>query len=507
MQGPMGGRWTGMFGWPCVAVTIAALSACGGASYERTEGTGLGWNAGASSSGGGTAPRPPRPGGSAADAGTPPALCEGIPRTPATLYESADDSNSMLSPVIARKRARAGAFIPPSLIRPYEFLNYYGVHYTGDANVLAGVSLIPQLRPSMESADGYDLTVGIQAQPWTTRRPLNLTFVLDTSGSMQGTPLELLVEATRTAAGQLAAGDIVSMVTWSTDQNVPLDRHVVTGPNDNAVLDAINGLSANGGTNLEAGLQRGYQLAQANYSKGRLNRVVLITDGQANVGVTSAELIAQHSHNADGEGIYLVGILVGDSVNVALIDTVTDMGRGASIYLPDTDEAHTMMGPRFQQVMEVAARGVRLEVTLPWYFAVSRFHGEEISVDPREVEPQHLAPGQTMVFAQVINSCDPAAVVDTDPFHFKATWERPGSLAPLELNAEATLADLLAAGAAQLARTRAIVAYAETLQAFWPGEEAVLALRRQRALDYVALADPQGTDPALQEIRTTLQGL
>src|SRR5262249_13799114 len=152
----------------------------------------------------------------------------------------------------------------------------------------------------------FDFQIGVRS--WDAakpRRASTFTFVLDTSGSMSGSSIEREKAAVKAIAKSLQAGDIVNMVTWNTSNSVKLDGHVVSGPNDASVVQQADALFADGGTDLSSGLKKGYELAQQNYGADRLNRVVLISDGGANVGVTDEDVIAMHSEDADQEGIYL----------------------------------------------------------------------------------------------------------------------------------------------------------------------------------------------------------
>ena len=94
-------------------------------------------------------------------------------------------------------------------------------------------------------------------------------------------------------AGKLREGDMVSVVTWSSEQDVPLNSLAVTGPNDPALLSVFSSLASGGGTDLSGGLERGYELAQMNHSEDMVSRVLLISDGGANLGVTDGELIGR----------------------------------------------------------------------------------------------------------------------------------------------------------------------------------------------------------------------
>ncbi|MEZ4295823.1 MAG: VWA domain-containing protein [Polyangiaceae bacterium] len=254
--------------------------------------------------------------------------CDGLDASkPLVLYLSADDSNSMGSPVQAREALVQWGFAPQG-IRTYEFLNYYHIDY--DAPPLGELKLFAE-GAAGENPGEIDLQLAVRSfDAVTPRRPMNLTFVLDTSGSMEGAPISREQAAVKAIAASLAPGDIVSMVTWNTGNNVVLDGYSVIGASDSVVTGAADKLSADGGTDLHGGLVAGYGLATKNYDPAKLNRVILISDGGANVGITDKDLIALSSEDADKEGIYLVGVGVGpaDGYNDRLMDTVTDKGRG-----------------------------------------------------------------------------------------------------------------------------------------------------------------------------------
>lgn len=146
---------------------------------------------------------------------------------------------------------------------------------------------------------------------------------------MEGNPIARERAAVAAMASALQAGDVVNAVTWSDDQVPVLEGHTVTGPDDPVLVSLAASLEANGSTNLEAGLRTSYDLANKYRGAGRLNRVVLISDGQANVGIASEELIGANAEDQDAEGTYLVGVGVGDGVNDTLMNVVTDAGRGA----------------------------------------------------------------------------------------------------------------------------------------------------------------------------------
>ncbi len=459
-----------------------------------TGGTGAYGSAGAGPAyggSGGTANEPGKDAGSDADA----AACEGLdPSKPIAFFLSSDDSNSMASPVIARRLLNDGHQVPPYILRTYEFLNYYNVGLPPAPK--GTLTIVPELRLSEDEPGSYELGIGVAAPAAQhPRRPIVLTLVLDRSGSMAGEPIALERAAVTALAGQLQAGDIVNAVEWNTQNAVMLDSYAVKGPSDPVLIGLADKLKSGGGTNLNGGLSAGYMLAQKNFDSARLNRVVLISDGQANAGITDQDIIGKGALQNDGEGIYLVGVGVGEGVNDTLMNVVPDAGRGAYVYLDSEQEAQNMFGTRFDEVMDVAARGVQVELRVPWYMGIAKFYGEEYSTNPEEIEPQHLAPDDAMFFDQIVKPCSDSHFSASDPIEVIARWQMPVTHQPEEVSLATTFEELLAKTPAYLPKAAAIIAYAEALKN--PGS-AHVELTEAKAL--VAAANPSGTDPELNEI-------
>ena len=478
-----------------IGADFAGNSGSGGGGLTGSVGVGGGFNGGGGS---GVVPPPPPPEGTA-DAGTDaaPLACAALDNTkPVVLYLSADDSNSMASPVHAREMLSLGVAPLPNEVRTYEFLNYYHIQYAAPPQ--GQLAIFPEL-DATAAPGSFDFQIAVRSfDAVKPRRPMTITFVLDTSGSMEGPAIERERAAVEAIAQSLAPGDIVNMVTWNTSNNVVLSGHAVTGPNDAKVLSLANGLAASGGTDLHSGLVKGYELAEQYYGLQRMNRVVLISDGGANVGVTDADLIGQKSLDADKEGIYLVGIGAGPALGYAdqLMDVVTDKGRGAYVYLDEPAEAARMFVDRFDETMEIAARGVQVELTMPWYFQMEKFYGEEYSTDPKVIEPQHLAPSDAMVLNQVLRACDPAEVKNDDTITVRARWKTPIGYAAQETEVTMKVGDLLAAQKPGLPKAKAIVAFAEALKA--PSKQALADAR--------AMAMAAGSnDPELAEIISLIE--
>ena len=429
------------------------------------------------------------------------------------LFLSADDSNSQASPIVVRDIIESGGIVPAHAVRTYEFTNYYQIEY--DYPQYGELKILPQMRSKGVGDFGTELVLQIGAQSYqvnaANQRPKNIVLSLDTSGSMSGTPIALLKEVCKAIAKQLRAGDILSMVEWSSSQTVVLDSHVVTGPNDPAVLSAIVGLHSGGSTDLHGGLVRAYELAENNYGADKLNRVVLISDGGANTGVTDINIIAQAADDSEGQGIYMVGVGVGEAgyyYNDDLMDAVTDAGKGAYVFVDSANEAWKQFDDRFQENMEVAALDVRVSLEMPYYLLMKEFHGEEYSENPDEVEPQHLGPNDAMVFHQILVVCDEDLLDTSDLITVRAFYIDPFSLAEKNDERTMSIADMLAAEAPQLTKGDAVVAYAESLKQIYdlrytdPDQALQICVETRQMVEQAA--DELG-DTELEDITALLQ--
>src|SRR5205823_10025909 len=216
----------------------------------------------------------------------------------------------------ARNLIRQGQRPVPQDVRPEEFVNAFREDYdqpaaNGFTVALDGAQL-PGTHRMRGAADVRLLRVGLQtrAEESANRPDAALTFVIDVSGSM-GEPgkLDMVKEALHTLVDQLRPTDSVAIVTFTDEARVV---RPMTGVQRRAELNAaIDGLAAGGSTNLESGLVTGYKVARDGFRNGVTNRVVLLSDGLANVGDTAAApILAQVREEADKQ-IALLGVGVG----------------------------------------------------------------------------------------------------------------------------------------------------------------------------------------------------
>lgn len=251
----------------------------------------------------------------------------------------------------------------PGQVRTEEFVNSFDQGYRRPTDGLA-VQLDGTAVPSLESPRTRVLRVGVQAaeQDPRTRPPANLTFVIDVSGSMAPADrLGLVKTSLNQLVGALRPDDTVGIVVYSNRTRVVLPP---TSAGESArIRGVIDDLQTEGSTNVEAGLSLGYEQALRQRREGALNRVVLLSDGVANVGNTGPERILQTIGQAAQQRIDLVTVGFGlDSYNDRLMEQLADRGNGFHAYVDDEIEARRLFVQRLASTLVVTARDAKAQV-------------------------------------------------------------------------------------------------------------------------------------------------
>ena len=232
---------------------------------------------------------------------------------------------------IMRNYLNDGNLPPSDSVRVEEYVNYFEQGYPNPPEHQAfGIYIDGAPAPFTQSERYQMLRVGIQGYqvPDDERKDASLTFVIDVSGSMDmdnrlglvKRSLELLVE-------QLGPRDSVSIVVYGTEAHVVLDP--TSGSDKGTILEAIYSLHPEGATNAEAGIRLGYKMAMRAYNPGGINRVILCSDGVANVGETGPDAILEEVRHYVEEGVTLTTIGFGmDNYNDVLMEQLADNGDG-----------------------------------------------------------------------------------------------------------------------------------------------------------------------------------
>lgn len=204
-----------------------------------------------------------------------------------------------------------------------------------------------------------------EAAPTPTGRPmLNLAAVLDVSGSMSGTKIEQAKEATRQALHRLHDGDIFSLVIFSSEVKCIVEPTVINNHTRRTVESALREITAGGMTALDGGLELG--LKKARKQKQETNFVLLLlSDGQANVGVTDLEKIGYRAYQGRQKGFIVSTIGVGNDYNEALMAEIATQGGGRFYHVQRADQIGPYLTGELGEVAALAARGLIINLTLP----------------------------------------------------------------------------------------------------------------------------------------------
>ncbi len=280
---------------------------------------------------------------------------------------------------IAQRYIEDGHRPDPASVRVEEWVNAFDQGYRAPDDDAFEISADGGPTPFTDP-DEVTVRIGLQARPVRdrARQDASLTFVIDTSGSMQREGrLELVKDALRILVDGLGRDDRVAVVTFGDDARVVLPS--TSARDRDTILDAIDHLKPGGSTNLEAGLRLGYEQARDALTEDGIDRVVLASDGVANVGLTdSAGILGQIRHDADA-GIELVSVGVGmGNYNDALLEQLADQGDGFYAYVNDVEEARTLFRDRLTTTLQSVALDARVQVEFdPNLVAAYRLVGYE----------------------------------------------------------------------------------------------------------------------------------
>ncbi len=246
--------------------------------------------------------------------------------------------------------------------RTEEFINYfdYDVRQPGDGE-LFGVDA--EFIGCPWSSSTVLLRMTLQAETAVETSGNNLVFLIDVSGSMNNEDkLPLLQKTFSSLVDQLSARDRVSIVTYSGKEAVVLDG--CAGDQRDRILNAINDLSAYGSTNGQVGLERAYEIAAKNRIEGGNNRIIMASDGDLNVGISSEAELKAFIAEKRAAGIYLsvMGFGTGNYQD-AKMETLADNGNGVYYYIDGESEAEKVLGSDLLGTLYTVAEDVKLQLT------------------------------------------------------------------------------------------------------------------------------------------------
>ncbi len=315
-----------------------------------------------------------------------------------------------------------GALPPDDSVRVEELINYFPYDYPGPASAEEPFRATATVMPTPWNANTRLVSIGIKGFDIApAERPrTNLVFLIDTSGSMQApNKLPLLINSMRLLVDQLQPDDSVAIVVYAGSAGTVLEPTKVS---DKAkILAALEGLSAGGSTAGAEGIRQAYQLAEQNFDKNGVNRVILATDGDFNVGITSNDELQSFVERERESGVFLSVLGFGrGNYNDSLMQTLAQNGNGAAAYIDTLSEARKVLVEESTSTLFPIAKDVKIQVEFnPATVSEYRLIGYENRLLNREdfnndrVDAGEIGSGHTVTaIYEITPAGSPAKLVD-----------------------------------------------------------------------------------------------
>lgn len=278
-----------------------------------------------------------------------------------------------------RRFLNAGTLPPVDAVRIEEMINYFKYDY-----------------PQPTDGRPFSVNTEIATAPWAPKHKLvrvglkgrdvadaarpasNLVFLLDVSGSMEEpNKLPLVQKSMKLLADKMRSKDRVAIIVYAGHEAVVLES--TSGDGKKKINDAIDQLTAGGGTNGSGGIQKAYEIAQKNFIKDGINRIVLATDGDFNVGTTSESELIKLVESKAKSGVFLTVLGFGTgNYNDSMMVKLADKGNGNHAYIDSLREAQKVLVEQAGGTLMTIAKDVKIQVEFnPRYVTSYRLIGYE----------------------------------------------------------------------------------------------------------------------------------
>lgn len=255
--------------------------------------------------------------------------------------------------------------LPPSdAVRVEELINYFSYAYEPPTSPDMPFSIHSELAPAPWSDRHQLLQVGLKGfEPAPAERPpANLVFLVDVSGSMQAAnKLPLVKKSLELLVSKMEARDRIALAVYAGAAGTVLPS--TPGNQKATILEAISRLSAGGSTHGSAGIKLAYQLAEQHLIPGGINRVIIASDGDMNVGTTNLEALKDLVARKRDQGVALTTLGFGaGNYNDALMEQLADVGNGNAAYIDSMTEAKKVLVNEMQSTLHTIASDVKIQV-------------------------------------------------------------------------------------------------------------------------------------------------
>lgn len=286
-----------------------------------------------------------------------------------------------------RRMLNAGHLPRKDAVRVEEMINYFSYHYPTPENSDTPFSIHTEIAPAPWRKDAYLLHIGLKGyeQSHAQLPPANLVFLVDVSGSMRSAnKLGLLKSSMKLLSKQLRAQDRISIVVYAGASGVVLEP--TPGNKKATIMAALDGLTAGGSTNGAAGIRLAYAMAEQAFIKDGINRVMLATDGDFNVGTVNFEALKNLIEEKRKTGITLTTLGFGSgNYNDHLMEQLADVGNGNYAYIDTLKEARKVLVEELSATLQTIAKDVKIQIEFnPAVVAEYRLIGYENRALKRE---------------------------------------------------------------------------------------------------------------------------
>ncbi|MEL7465565.1 MAG: von Willebrand factor type A domain-containing protein [Pseudomonadota bacterium] len=253
-----------------------------------------------------------------------------------------------------RRSLREGRMPAPEAVRVEELINYFLYEYARPETVETPFAVSTTVMDAPWAEGRRLLHIGIRGFEPEERPRANFTFLIDTSGSMQSADkLPLLLTSFRLLLDSLGPEDTVAIVTYAGSSGVALEPTAVS--EKGKILDALSGLIAGGSTAGAAGIETAYRLAEDRFDADAVNRVILATDGDFNIGASSVEAMERLIETKRESGVYLSVLGFGrGNLNDALMQSLAQAGNGQAAYIDTLAEARKALVDEVRTLTPIA---------------------------------------------------------------------------------------------------------------------------------------------------------
>lgn len=333
----------------------------------------------------------------------------------------------------ARRTINAGQLPQRDAVRVEEFINYFNYNYEQPNRNDGPFSVTTEVGPSPWNADRKLMLVGLQGYDVDRSElpPANLVFLIDVSGSMNSPhKLGLLKSSMKMLTRKLRAEDTISIAVYAGAAGQVLEP--TAGNEGSKILAAIDALHAGGSTNGGAGINLAYALAEKAQKEGGINRVILATDGDFNVGASSTDALGKLIEKKRQSGVALTVLGFGaGNYNDAVMQELAQKGNGNAAYIDTLNEARKVLVDEMGSTLETIAKDVKIQVEFnPALVSEYRLIGYETRHLNREdfnndkVDAGEIGAGHSVTALYELTMTD-AAQPSVDPLRYGNEQPKP----------------------------------------------------------------------------------